>query len=101
MHKLPLVIALYSLAFVGCSTPAVIKEPYPVEVVREVVIPIPDEYTRELPTPKLPEVKLTGQDLVNHILEWKAWGKVVLEHRAKVEQLSKGKDSLEAEGVIR
>jgi hypothetical protein len=89
VHSSLLAVALCSLALVGCAKPAVVKEPYPVETVREVVIPIPDEYTRELPVPKLPDGKLNGQDLVNHILEWKAFGRIANEHREKVSALSK------------
>jgi hypothetical protein len=85
-----LAASLVILQVTACSTQATIKQPYPVEVVREVVIPIPDEYTRELPVPKLPDGKLNGQDLVNHILEWKAFGRIANEHRAKVSALSKG-----------
>ena len=88
-NKLALVTALYSLSLVACA-PKIVKEPYPVEVVREVVVPIPREYTRELATPELADCPCTGRDLADLIEAWKAWGKTANEHRAKVRDLSKG-----------
>lgn len=74
------------LALAGCS-PAVVKEPYKVTEVREVYRPIPDEYTRELPTPELPDT-ITVLDLVTHIKAWQAWGKTANEHRSAVKKLA-------------
>jgi hypothetical protein len=61
----------------GCTKPQIVKEPYKVTEVREVYRPIPDEYTRTLDPPQLPDT-ITVLDLVNHIKAWQAWGKVAL-----------------------
>jgi hypothetical protein len=88
VNKRLLVIALYSLSLVAC-TPKVIKEPYPVREVREVYRPIPDEYTREMETPTLPNGPITCQVLAVGWNEWKAFGKTANEHRSKVGALTK------------
>jgi hypothetical protein len=88
-----ILVCASTLSLAGCETkPAIIKEPYPVDVVREVVIPIPEEYTRDLPMPALPEGPITVLHLVTAIKEWQAWGEVVLEHRARVKVLSAGQE---------
>jgi hypothetical protein len=90
-HKLA-VCALAALV-TGCAPkPQIVKEPYPVEVVREVYREIPAEYTDQLQTPQLPEGEVTCQDLSIGWGEWQAWGKTVNEHRAKVNQLSAGSE---------
>lgn len=78
-------LAIIGLACAGC-TPQVIKEPYPVREVREVYRPIPDDYTRELAYPTLPE-QITVLDLVQYAKDWQAWGKTANEHRAAVRKL--------------
>lgn len=70
----------------GC-TPSIVKEPYKVTEVREVYRPIPDDYTRELPTPELPDT-ITVLDLVTHIKAWQAWGKTANEHRSAIKRLT-------------
>lgn len=84
-----LAASLLILQVTACS-PSIVKEPYPVEVVREVVIPQPREYTDPLPTPTLPQGELTCQHLADGWLEWAAFGKTANEHRAAVKKLSKG-----------
>lgn len=77
------------LLLAGCK-PEIVREPYPVEVVREVVIPIPTEFTDPLPVPELPQGPLAVLSLVEHIKAWQAFGKVANDHRARVAELSKG-----------
>ena len=77
------------LLLAGCK-PEIVREPYPVEVVREVVRPIPAEYTDPLPEPALSSDSLTVRDLVEAIKAWQAFGKTANEHREKVGELSRG-----------
>ena len=81
---------LLSLAILAGCQAHTVREPYPVEVVREVVKPIPDAYTSELIPPDLPEHP-TVLNLVEHIKAWQAFGKTANEHRAKVKELSRGR----------
>lgn len=87
MGRVVLTVAVALLC--GCQ-PNMVREPYPVEVVREVVKPIPSVLTDELPTPSLPEGPLTVLALVEHVKAWQAWAKVANDHRQRVAELSKG-----------
>jgi hypothetical protein len=78
-------LAIIGLACEGC-TPNIVKEPYKVTEVREVYRPIPDEYTRQLETPTLPDT-ITVLDLVNYAKAWQAWGRTANEHRGAVKKL--------------
>jgi hypothetical protein len=80
---------LIALALLTACKPSIVREPYPVDVVREVVKPIPATYTDPLPTPTLPK-DITVKDLVLHIKEWQAFGETANEHRGKVRELSRG-----------
>lgn len=77
------------LLLTGCTKPSIVREPYPVEVVREVAKPIPALYTDTLSPPVLPE-SLTVRDLVEHIKAWQAFGQTANEHRGKVRELGGG-----------
>jgi hypothetical protein len=83
-------VALIVLGLTACTKPQIVKEPYPVEIVREVYREIPAEYTDQLQTPQLPEGEVTCQDLSIGWGEWQALGRVANEHRGKVGQLSEG-----------
>lgn len=75
----------------GCTTkPSIIKEPYKVTEVREVYRPIPDEYTRKLEAPELPNTP-TVLDLVNYAKALQALAETANEHRAAVKRLEDGK----------
>ena len=85
-----LAASLLILQVTGCKQQTV-REPYPVEIVREVVKPIPREFTTPLTYPTLPEGTITVLTLVEHVKAWQAWGKTANDHRARVAELSKGK----------
>lgn len=84
-----LAASIVILQVTACA-PKVIKEPYPVREVREVYRPIPDEYTRALPTPKLKDGSVLVEDLATLLKDWQAFGKTANEHRGKVKTLSEG-----------
>lgn len=87
MGRVVLTVAVALLC--GCQ-PNMVREPYPVEVVREVVKPIPTEFTDPLAVPELPAGPLTVLTLVEHVKAWQAWAKVANDHRQRVAELSKG-----------
>ena len=88
MRRIIIPILFGLLALTGCK-PNMVLKPYPVEIVREVVKPIPREFTNELPPPTLPEGTITVLTLVEHVKAWQAWGKTANDHRKRVGELSK------------
>ena len=76
----------------GCTKPEVVKQYEPVEIVREVVVPIPATYTAPIQPPQWPDDPLIVKDLANQIQAWKDLLKCKINpDRAHVAALSDGK----------